>query len=104
MSTSPSTASERNEPAYEALRLELERARFRADVVKWVVIAVGAVISFVVIDYGRLRLERVRNEADTHRQLLAAYLSATDATAPDVWKRKLHVLERFAGDARVREW
>ena len=34
----------------EIEKLRLEQARYRADLLKWVVIAIGAVISFAVID------------------------------------------------------
>jgi hypothetical protein len=88
----------------ELLKFQLERTRFRTDVLKWIVIAIGAVVSFAVIDYGKLRLERSRALADAQRQLLQAYLTATESPQPDVWKRKLHVLETFADDERMGTW
>ena len=47
----------------EAEKLRLEQARYRADILKWIVVAVGAVISFAVVDYGKLRLEQFRVQA-----------------------------------------
>jgi hypothetical protein len=74
------------------------------DLLKWVVVAIGAVVSFYVIDYGKLQLERFRATAENQRQLLDAYLKATESTQTDVWKRKLHILENFAADEQMRKW
>jgi hypothetical protein len=88
----------------ELAKFRLERIRHWTDVAKWIVVAIGAIISFLVIDNGKLKLERFRVNADSQRQLLEAYLKATEAPEPEVWKRKLHVLERFADDDRIHEW
>lgn len=88
----------------ELLKFHLERARYRADILKWVVVAIGAVVSFAVVDLGRLRLEQFHAVADSQRQLLDAYLKATESPEPEVWKRKLHVLENFADDKHMQEW
>ena len=98
--------SKRNGPSVdlEVRKLELERARYRTDILKWIVVAIGAVVSFVVIDYGKLKLERFRVTAESQRQLLDAYLRATEAPQPDVWKRKLHILQNFADDERMQQW
>jgi hypothetical protein len=105
MTTSPS-APERDSasPNVEALKFQLERARYRTDILKWIVVAIGAVVSFWVIDYGKLQLEQFRVASDNQRQLLEAYLRATETPQPDVWKRKLHVLENFADDKWLRQW
>ena len=71
----------------ERSRFELDRIRHRADILKWIVVAVGAVISFAVIDFGKLQLERFRATAENRRELLNSYLKATEAPEPDVWKR-----------------
>ena len=42
------------------MRLALECTRWRAEWVKWVVIAIGAAVSFWVIDFGKLKLDRLR--------------------------------------------
>jgi len=91
-------------PDLELLKFRLEKARYRTDILKWIVIAIGAIVSFAVIDYGKLRLEQFRVVADNQRQLLDAYLRTTESVQPDVWKRKLHVLENFADDERMRQW
>jgi hypothetical protein len=88
----------------ELRKLQLEQARHRTEVLKWIVLAIGAVVSFVVIDYGKLRLEQFRVTAENQRQLLEAYLKATESPQPDVWKRKLHILENFSDDDRMRAW
>jgi len=98
--TMSASDSERND--LESLKFRLERSRYRTDILKWVVIAIGAVISFAVIDYGNLQLERFRVKADS--QLLESYLKATESPQPDVWKRKLHILENFAAEERMQAW
>jgi hypothetical protein len=91
-------------PPLESQRLALERARHRADIAKWIVAAIGAAVSFGVIDYGKLRLERERSAAENQRLLLQAYLTATESAQPDIWRRKLHVLTSLVAEDRVREW
>jgi len=88
----------------ELAKFRLEQTRYRTDVAKWIVVALGAIISFWVIDYGRLKLEEFRVTAETKRQLLEAYLRATESPQPDVWKRKLHVLRNFADDGSMKRW
>jgi hypothetical protein len=86
------------------LKFRLERTRYVTDLLKWVAVAVGAIASFAVIDYGKLRLERFQVAAENQRQLLDAYLTATESPEPDVWKRKLLVLINFAEDERIKAW
>ncbi len=86
----------------ERQKFELERSRYRTDLLRWIVIAIGAVVSFAVIDYGKLRLEQFQATSDSQRQLLEAYLKATESPEPEVWKRKLGVLELLTDDARIR--
>ncbi len=88
----------------ELLRLRLEQSRFRADIAKWIVVALGAAASFAVIDYGRLQLEKVKMDGEAHRQVLEAYLKATETPQPEVWKRKLRILENFARDENMKAW
>jgi hypothetical protein len=88
----------------ELAKFRLEQSRYRTDILKWVVVAIGAIVSFAVIDYGKLRLEQFRVTADTKRQLLEAYLKATESPQPDVWKRKLHLLQDFADDEPMKKW
>src|SRR5262249_46524709 len=88
----------------EFLKFQLERSRYRIDILKWIIIALGAIISFWVIDRGKLKLEQFRVTADSQRQLLEAYLKTTEAPEPDVWKRKLHILENLADDERMQRW
>lgn len=91
-------------PDLEIQKLQLEKARQRNELWKWVIAALGAIVSFLVIDYGKLRLERHRFEAESRRQVLTAYIEATEAPEPEIWKRKLHILETFSGDENTTRW
>jgi hypothetical protein len=88
----------------ETAKLQLERDRYRAEIVKWIVVAIGAAVSFAVIDYGKLRLERARLASDNQLKFIEAYSKATEAAEPEIWKRKLEVLQLFATDDHVRAW
>jgi hypothetical protein len=88
----------------ETEKLYLDKLRFRSETVKWIAIAVGAVASFAVIDYGKLQLERFQSYAENKRELLKSYLAATDAAQPDLWTRKLDVIIRMTEDEQVRSW
>jgi nitroreductase len=85
-------------------RLLLERARFRTDIIKWIIVAAGAVISFAVIDYGKLTLEQFKADAENQRELLNAYLKATESPEPDVWKRKLHLIISSTNNTNTVAW
>ncbi len=101
---SPKLSGDDNEVALTNAKLQLERARYRADLVKWVIIAIGAVISFAVIDYGKLRIEEFRATAENQRELLNAYLRATESPTPDIWKRKLHLIINSSNDTQTKAW
>lgn len=88
----------------ELERLRLEQTRHRTDVVKWIVIAIGAVVSFAVVDYGKLQLERFRAISQNQRELLNSYLKATESPEPDVWTRKLNLIVNSTDDAQTNEW
>ncbi|UCD77236.1 MAG: hypothetical protein JSW26_17635 [Desulfobacterales bacterium] len=90
--------------ALELRKLKLEEKRIRNELLKWITVAIGAVVSFYVIDLGKLRLEEFRVKAENQRELLTAYLKATESVQPDVWKRKLHVLRTISSDEMVRRW
>jgi hypothetical protein len=85
-------------------RLDLERARYKSEIVKWIIAAIGVTVSFYVIDVGKLKLEDQKARNENQRSMLLAYLSATEAVQPDVWKRKLRVLATFSDDSSIREW
>src|SRR6266700_5623451 len=107
MAKAQAPSPRRNVPTPEELELlkfDLERSRYRTDIAKWALIALGAVVSFAVIDYGKLQIERFQATAENQRQLLQAYLTATEAAQPDVWKRKLHVIQNFATDDQIKKW
>lgn len=85
-------------------KFDLERLRFRAELLKWIIIAVGAIVSFVAIDLGRLQLEKYRARDQHERELLAAYLTATESPEPQIWKRKLRVLQTFSTETTTIDW
>jgi hypothetical protein len=99
--TKPSDAHETN---LEILKLDLERDRYRAEIIKWIVLAIGAAVSFAVIDYGKLRLERARLASDNQFKFIEAYTKAMESAEPEIWKRRLDVLHLFATDDKVRGW
>jgi hypothetical protein len=99
-----STSQDRLAMRLEILKLKLERARYRSEIVKWIVVAIGAAVSFAIIDYGKLRLEQVRLTSDNQFRFIEAYSKATEAPQPEIWKRKLDVFKVFATDDHVQEW
>lgn len=103
-SSTPASSTPDDTERLEVRKFQLERARYRADVLKWVVVAVGAVISFAVIDYGKLQLEKFRAEAENQRELLKAYLKATESPEPEVWKRKLKLILNSTYDDKTTAW
>ena len=88
----------------ERQKFDLERTKYKTELGKWIVLALGAIVSFIVIDWGKLRLERQKVSADGQRQLLDSYLKATESADPEIWKRKLHVVQSFANDSRTNDW
>jgi hypothetical protein len=84
--------------------LSLDRMKLIADIAKWVIAGIAAIVSFYVIDVGKLNLEKFQAQAENQRLLLQAYLNATESVQPDIWKRKLRVLQTYSEDERVRDW
>lgn len=95
---------ESKEQDLEILKFRLERARYRSEIFKWIIIAIGAAVSFWVIDNGKLRLEKARFDSDNQYRLIESYSKATEAAEPEIWKRKLEVLNLFVTDQNVRTW
>ena len=87
---------------YEKLRTE--RWKVRNELIKWLLIAIGAVISFYIIDIGKLRVEKFNAESSSQQKLLDSYLSATESPNPDLWKRKLNLIKNFAKDSAILLW
>ncbi|HYJ05783.1 MAG TPA: hypothetical protein VEX43_11650 [Chthoniobacterales bacterium] len=98
------TATEHQIAPIELMNYKLERAKYRSEIFKWISIAIGAAVSFAVIDYGKLRLEQARLASENQLKLIEAYSKATEAADPEIWKRKLDVLKLFATDDSVRDW
>ena len=100
----PESKEQGPESNIEILKFKLERARYRSEIFKWIIIAIGAAVSFWVIDNGKLRLEKARFDSDNQYRLIESYSKATEAAEPEIWKRKLEVLNLFATDQSVRTW
>ena len=100
----PESKEQGPESNIEILKFKLERARYRSEIFKWIIIAIGAAVSFWVIDNGKLRLEKARFDSDNQYRLIESYSKATEAVEPEIWKRKLEVLNLFATDQSVRTW
>ena len=65
------------------------------DLIKWVIVGVCAIVSFVVIDVGRLNIENAKFEAERRQKLLESYLASTETSDPLVWRRKLQIVSRL---------
>lgn len=92
------------EQKMEYEKLMTERLKARNELIKWVLIAIGAIISFWIIDIGKLKLEKLNAESIRQQKLLDSYLTATEASNPDLWKRKLKLIKNFAKDSLIAEW
>nr|WP_067297649.1 hypothetical protein [Marinobacterium profundum] len=88
----------------ELKKISLDKAKLRFDLMKWVVIAVGAIVSFWVIDYGNLRLEQYRAQSLNERELLVSYMNAMETSKPEVWKRKLQFLIEYSSDSKIENF
>jgi len=85
-------------------KLKVERLKARSEIIKWFLIAAGAVISFYVIDVGKLKIEKFTAESGNQERLLNSYLSATESPDPDLWKRKLGLIKQFSKDTAILHW
>ncbi|MEM6720242.1 MAG: hypothetical protein AAF611_13035 [Bacteroidota bacterium] len=74
------------------------------DLLKWVVAAIGAIVSFYVIDVGKLKLEKQKAKTQKEQALLDSYLKATETPNPDLWLRKLRLIKKFSTDAHILDW
>jgi hypothetical protein len=105
MAASKGSSRERTfEQDLQLKQLTRDKWRDGFEVLKWVAVAIGAVVSFRVIDVGRLELEQFQARAQNERELLTAYLSATEATEPQIWRRKLQILAAFSTDENTKGW
>ena len=104
MTDTAATRTRDSDSEFESAKFRLEKARYHADVLKWIVVAIGAVISFYVIDYGKLELEKLRVQSEIKRELLNSYLRATETPEPDIWKRKLSLIVNLSNDDNTKAW
>lgn len=88
----------------ELKKLELDYKRYKFDILKWLIVAAGAVASFWVIDYGRLKLEEFRVQSQNERELLISYLKAMETPHPEIWKRKIQFLKEYSKYERIESF
>ena len=86
----------------ESEKLSLEKSKHRIELIKWLLIALGAVASFWVIDYGKLKLEKYRAQSQNERELLMSYLTAMESEKPEIWRRKIQFLMQYSSDSRIK--
>jgi hypothetical protein len=85
-------------------KLALERRKLDLELYKWIVVAIGAVISFAVVDFGKLKIEEFRETSKHERELLSSYLKAIESPKPEIWKRKLQFIKSFTKDDNILAW
>lgn len=90
----------------EIAEIALENKKLIFAVIKWVIIAIGVVISFWVIDVGKLKLEREKARNLNKQNLLNTYLQATETPNPDLWLRKLRLIKALSDNdmADMKLW
>ncbi len=92
------------EQKVEYEKLKVERSKAKYELMKWLLLAIGAIISFYVIDIGKLNIERFTAEAANQEKLLNSYLVATESPNPDLWQRKLSLIKHFSKDSAILLW
>ena len=75
---------------------------------KWIiatsVASIGGVISFFVIDLRSQELREEQAVEESRRELVVAYMSAADNPDPDVWLRKLRIMDEHGPGGRDSYW
>ena len=100
----PGTNTLSFEQNLELEKLKVEKIQTRNELIKWALIALGAIISFYIIDLGKLRVEKFTAESTSQENFLNSYLTATESPDPDLWKRKLSLLKYFSKDTAILSW
>lgn len=80
----------------EIAEIALEYGKLIFAAIKWAIIAVGVVISFWIIDVGKLKLEKQKAVNLNKQNLLNTYLQATETPNPDLWLRKLRLIKALS--------
>ncbi len=80
----------------EIAELALENRKLFFEIIKWTILSLGVVISFWIIDVGKLQLEEKRASNENKKNLLNAYLEATETPDPDLWLRKLRLIKALS--------
>ena len=90
----------------ENAEIALENKKLIFAVIKWAIIAIGVVISFWVIDVGKLKLETEKARNLNKQNLLNTYLQATETPNPDLWLRKLRLIKELSDNdmADMKLW
>lgn len=88
----------------ELEKISLEKTKHRAELAKWFFIALGAVVSFWVVDFGKLKLEQYRAQSQNERDLLMSYLGAMESEKPEIWRRKIQFLMQYSNDSRIQSF
>jgi len=88
----------------EFQKLKTEKFKSIIEISKWIVISIGAIISFLIIDVGNLKIEEFKADSIHEENLLNSYLESTKTTNPDLWTRKLRLIREFSTDTAIINW
>lgn len=88
----------------EFQKLRNERFKSLVEISKWVVISIGAIISFFIIDVGNLKIEEFKADSAHGENLLNSYLESANTSNPDLWTRKLGLIREFSNDSVIINW
>ena len=88
----------------EFQKLRNEKFKSIVEISKWVVISIGAVISFLIIDVGNLKIEEFKANSSHEEKLLNSYLESAKTADPDLWTRKLRLIREFSTDTVIINW
>lgn len=92
------------EQKVEYQKLKNERFKSYVELSKWIIISVGAVISFLVIDIGNLKVAEFKADTAHEENLLESYLESAKTANPDLWTRKLRLIREFSNDSVIINW
>ncbi len=92
------------EEKVEFQKLKNEKFKSIVEIIKWGLISIGAIVSFLIIDIGNLNIEKFRADSSHEESLLNSYLESTKTANPDLWRRKLRFISKFSSDTIVTKW
>ncbi|WP_109300705.1 hypothetical protein [Aquimarina sp. AU474] len=88
----------------EFQKLKNDRFKSIVEIIKWGLISIGAIVSFLIIDIGNLNIEKFRADSSHEESLLNSYLESTKTANPDLWRRKLRFISKFSSDTIITDW